>query len=250
MPRSRNLDAGVKTCYRPIEAAIRWCGLMRFEASILTSLGQRSLPNLMEFPRWPSLRLYTERIFDALEHGELRCDSKVPVHEEGDSIVRHVDLKIWMAHYYPGERPPFLFDEIERALHPAVSLRAVHVLLAELEATKVQFSDLSREYRSLQLKCETLSKCSSDERPSTSASLRDPGPRAETTYLNIIGALLSLLLGKAPSGAPYSSFSTQEAVISALLAYHPATSGITLRTLQAKFALARRSLGKNFQDFR
>jgi hypothetical protein len=35
--------------------------------------------------------------------------------------------------------------------------------------------------------------------------------RAETTYLNIIGGMLTLMLGQSPSGVPYSSFKTQEA---------------------------------------
>jgi hypothetical protein len=38
--------------------------------------------------------------------------------------------------------------------------------------------------------------------------------RAETTYLNIIGGMLTLMLGQSPSGVPYSSFKTQEALSS------------------------------------
>ncbi|MGV8294625.1 ATP-binding protein, partial [Pseudomonas aeruginosa] len=45
-----------------------------------------------------------------------------------------------------------------------------------------------------------------------------------------------------PSGMPYSSFLTQEAIISAMVAHHGNAMGITERTLQAKFALARRNL--------
>jgi hypothetical protein len=44
-------------------------------------------------------------------------ESQRPALDDPDLIVRHVDLKAWMSYYYPGERPPFLFDEIERALH-------------------------------------------------------------------------------------------------------------------------------------
>ena len=57
-----------------------------------------------------------------------------------------------------------------------------------------------------------------------------------------MGGLLTLLLGKSPSGTPYSSFLTQEAIISAMVAHHGNAMGITERTLQAKFALARRNL--------
>ena len=71
MPKSSSLADGAKTYYRPIEAAIRWSGLLRFERRILAALGERPLPEATEFPRWPMLRLNTERIFDALAHGEM-----------------------------------------------------------------------------------------------------------------------------------------------------------------------------------
>ncbi len=39
MPKSSRLADGAKTYYRPIEAAIRWSGLLRFERRILATLG-------------------------------------------------------------------------------------------------------------------------------------------------------------------------------------------------------------------
>ncbi|MGT2476523.1 hypothetical protein [Paraburkholderia terrae] len=69
------------------------------------------------------------------------------------------------------------------------------------------------------------------------------GRREETTYLNIIGGLLHLLLGKSPgSGKKYSSFASQDAVISGLLAHFDGASGISKRTLESKFAEAKRSI--------
>ena len=41
MPKSSRLVDGAKIYYRPIEAAIRWSGLLRFERSILATLGRR-----------------------------------------------------------------------------------------------------------------------------------------------------------------------------------------------------------------
>jgi len=66
--------------------------------------------------------------------------------------------------------------------------------------------------------------------------------RAETTYLHIIGAMLDVLLGHAPSGQPYSRFKTQESIVSVMLAQHGRRLGISERTLHAKFAAARRHL--------
>lgn len=67
-------------------------------------------------------------------------------------------------------------------------------------------------------------------------------PRAEATYLTIIGALLELVLGKTPAGKPQSVFESQAAVIDALIARNPNAPGISKTTLEAKFAEAKRRL--------
>lgn len=71
------------------------------------------------------------------------------------------------------------------------------------------------------------------------------GRREETTLLNMVGALLSLLLGKSPSGKAFSVFQDQTAVIDALLAAHEGKPGIAKRTLEEKFAAAKRSLSSS-----
>ena len=72
--------------------------------------------------------------------------------------------------------------------------------------------------------------------------MNTPGERAETTYLNIIGAMLALMLGKSPAGKPQSVFDNQAAIIAALLGHHKGKPGISARTLEDKFAAAKRSL--------
>ena len=67
-------------------------------------------------------------------------------------------------------------------------------------------------------------------------------PRAEATYLTIIGALLELALGKTPAGKPQSVFESQAAIIDTLLAHHAKKPGISKTTLEKKFADARRRL--------
>lgn len=66
--------------------------------------------------------------------------------------------------------------------------------------------------------------------------------RSETTYLNIIGAMLHLMLGKSPGGQEHSIFTNQAAIIEALLGYNEAKQGISTRTLEEKFAAAKRQL--------
>lgn len=248
MPKSSSLAFGAKTSYRPVEAGIRWCGLLRFEQHILETLGPRAMPESGEFPRWPLLRLYVDRIFDALTHGELAggksgivLDAQRPALDDPELTVRHVDLKAWMSHYYPGERPEFLFDDIERTMHPMVNVDTLNILLADREATMVQLAELSQVYEVLRAAHEALAKKQAARGDANDTS-REPGLRSETTYLNIIGGLLTLLLGKSPSGAAYSSFHSMDAVVSALLAHHEGRPGLSERTLWSKLAQARRHL--------
>jgi len=240
MQKSCSVALGAKTYYRPIEAALRWVDLLRHEQQILETLGPRAFPDPGEFPRWPKLHLYADRIFDGIAHGELACGKSGIVRKtvrvklnDPALTIRHVDLKSWVARYYPGDKPHFLFDEIERALHPSVNSQALSVLLVEREATKVELAALKHTHETLRVAHDA---CVKRTRPHPS------GLRSESTYLNIIGGLLALLLGKSPSGAAYSSFRNTDAVVSALLAHHPGRQGMSERTLWAKFGQARRHL--------
>jgi hypothetical protein len=247
MTTSDELAAGTKIFYRPIEAAIRWCGLVKFERTILKKLGQRALPEPNEFPRWPLLRLYAERIFDAMTHYELRYGVAgvvqrgvpLPLHDPRVT-VRHVDLKRWIKRYYPGERPAFLFDAIERAVHPSINAATVTAMIAERDALEAQLARLTQAHEALRAEHESLVRAT-QATGVTNASETDQ--RSEATYLNIIGGMLALLLGTAPSGAAYSSFRTVGAVVDALLAHYQGRPGLSERTLWSKLGQARRHLG-------
>jgi hypothetical protein len=66
--------------------------------------------------------------------------------------------------------------------------------------------------------------------------------REETTYLNIIGGLLHLMRAVTPAGKPQSVFESESAIVGALLAEFSGKPGITKRTLEGKFAEAKRGL--------
>src|SRR3546814_9303499 len=58
--------------YRPIEAAIRWAGLLRYEQEILSTISSpRNLPRTLGYPRWDDVLLCMDRIYDAVIHREL-----------------------------------------------------------------------------------------------------------------------------------------------------------------------------------
>lgn len=71
----------------------------------------------------------------------------------------------------------------------------------------------------------------------------ETGPRERQTLLNILAGLLGLMLGKTPAGKSQSVFGSQAAIIEALLAHYEGKSGITKRTLEEKFAQAKRGFG-------
>jgi hypothetical protein len=238
-----------KVFYRPIEAAVRWGGLVRSEAHILAVIGDRRMPEAYEFPRWPQLRLNVERIFDAMANRELpygkaglTCDDPSLIDDPGVT-VRHVDLKAWMSRYYPDQKPAFLFDFAERSLHSGFNIEVAQILMMDREALKIQLAEREKAFALVEAQCRQLIDASKAQR--IRGEHGEPGPRSEATYLSIVGGLLTLLLGKSPSGMPYSSFQTTESVISALLAHHGNRPGISERTLSSKFAAAKRHIASS-----
>ncbi|MGH8301764.1 MAG: hypothetical protein ACRET5_09900 [Steroidobacteraceae bacterium] len=246
MPRLPPASPLSKVTYRPIEAAIRWSGLTQYEVQILEGLNGRRLPEPEEFPQWPKLKLNAERIHDGIVNKELRVAlNGVTITDGGNAddpnlALRHLDLKAWMSRFYPEERPPFLFSRLERHTHPFMSLEAVQALFLERDALRLRIEQREQEIQRLRTQRRaTNSKLT--VAPEADSAL---SPRSETTYLHIIGAFLGLVLGQSPAGQPYSSFRTQEAIITTLIALHGERLGITERTLQAKFAVAKRALAK------
>ena len=231
--------------YRPIDAAIRWAGLFRFKDDILASARFGRLPARLECPRCNELRLYTDRIYDAIFHRELPYGlngitiNDASLLDSPDLTIRHVDLKRWMLRTYPGQRPAFLFSHHERIAHPMITVESGHALLVEREVLKSELEQCRRRLHELQDQQKKQNPLSPQP---TTCSLCPLSDRAETTYLNIVGAMLTLMLGRTPSGARYSSFNSQDAIISTLTASHSNLMGITERTLQTKFAQARRRL--------
>jgi hypothetical protein len=119
-----------------------------------------------------------------------------------------------------------------------ITVDVVHALVLERDALTAQMKQREREIQVLRAQLKTLGP-----RIELEASTSTLSERSETTYLHIVGALLRLLLGQSPSGQPYSNFRSEDAIMSALIATHGHRLGISERTLQAKFAAAKRALG-------
>jgi len=193
------------------------------------------------------LRANAEKILDATLNGDLVHGRDGRTVAPGDHVakermtIRHTDLKAWMAKHYPDQKPKFLFDDVERNTHSSYNAATFEALQAERDAARAELEKAAKWAN------DTLQKQSElqHERDSLAAmveKMSQPNARAETTYLNIIGGLLSLMLGKSPSGKDQSVFQNQAAIISALLAHYGDKPGIADSTLENKFAEANRSI--------
>lgn len=235
--------------YYPVPAAaMLWCGVPPDDAQ--EELNRISphphIRGVFTHPFIPCFEVRCRIIHDAIESRTL------PASRENGKVTdehiaperRHVSrehLKAWIAKEHPADKPAFLFDEIERKTHAAIDADAFRALQAdrdaaraELEKAKAWAADTIREMDAMRGERDSL-RAMVDKASA-------PGERAETTYLNIIGAMLALMLGKSPAGKPQSVFDNQAAIIAALLGHHEGKPGISARTLEDKFAAAKRSL--------
>ena len=232
----------------PVAAAL-WCGIPPEEIREHLDASTQVHRAVYRHSYIPCLEPRCRAMHEAIDKGALLVSRENGKSFDGSTEHvaadrRHVtrqNLKEWIAREFPADKPAFLFDEIERKAHAAISADAYRALQAdhdaaraELEKAKARETDMIREMDALR-----------GERDSLLAmveKMNTPGERAETTYLNIIGAMLALMLGKSPAGKPQSVFDNQAAIIAALLGHHKGKPGISARMLEDKFAAAKRSL--------
>ena len=239
--------------YSVPEAAARWCGVPEDMLREIVTEAEQLSSSCFGRGVWkhysvPCLEARSRAIAEAIESGELPHGR-----EDGETVApgnmaaaerRHVfgrDLKTWLQKAHPNDRPAFLFDDIERNSHTAISADAYRALKAEHDKLEKRVENAKSEFKKLRGEKDAIES----ERNSLKAivdKMAQPGERAESTYLNIIGAMLELMLSKSPGGQPYSTLTSQAAIISALLAHHEGQPGIAARTLEEKFAAAKRSL--------
>ncbi|AZF10342.1 hypothetical protein C4J93_2144 [Pseudomonas sp. R2-37-08W] len=234
----------IKAYYHPIEAAIRWSNLHRFEPLILAQLGSRLRPTQDDFPRWPTLYLNSERLYCGLHNGDLPFGKHgvtcrdVSLLDDPGLCVCEVHLKAWMQQNYPEEKPRFLYGPAERR---GLSRAALQEMSANHTALKVQLDMCADKTAQLKERNTLLKRSLAEVRrlPPPGEELSD---RGRSALLNIIGGLLTALRGSSPGGQRYSQFDSDAAIIQTVMTYHGGRVGITERTMQKHFAAARRSL--------
>lgn len=245
---SNNFNPQAKTFYRPIDAALRWCNLIHYETQIMQAAGASPEKLSILFPQWPCLQANTEKIYDAVRHGELpygyfgiSVPLGTPV-EPNLLTVRHSDLRYWMQIHYPDQRPHFLFSSVDDT-QDKVRLGVYFALQAERDALLRERNTLQRQLQNIEADLQALGL----EQENLKALVKTQGQfseRSEYNYLQIIGALLSTFLDSSPAGKPLSVFKSQTAIVDAITARHKDVPGLSKRTLDEKFAAANRILKK------
>lgn len=229
----------------PVAAAL-WCNIPPNEVNKYLDNSTEITPGIWRHPRVKCLEakcramhaaIVTNNLQASRENGMTTTDHIAPARRH----VSRQHLKDWIAKEFPGNKPPFLFDEIERKTHPAINAAAYQSLQADLAAAHSEnerllslTQKLTDERDDLRGQIESLKAI-----VEKNAAL---APRSETTLLNIIGCMLKLMLSTSPAGKPHSIFTSQAMIISSILAYFQNVPGISDRTLEQKFADANRSL--------
>ncbi|MGF6282741.1 hypothetical protein [Pseudomonas silensiensis] len=234
-----------KLFYRPIEIAVRCCQLMPFETRILQET-EYSILFEGKLKQWPCLRHRIELLRDAIRHKELPYGYMGVTVTTGEIVeppfltIRHAHLKNWFVQYYPTEKPDFLFGQFERQAISPHTLDVYKTLLVELGMYKAEREQAQKSILELTKERNSLRH----ENAKLLIRMRNagkPSERSERAYLRLIEAFIRLLLGKTPSGVHYSSFTSQASIISVLMANNRGKPGFTQRTLEEKFAAAKRS---------
>lgn len=235
-----------KTYYTPLEAAVRWSNLIEHEHEILMAARQCPEKLRLLFPQWSDLQKYTDRIYDAIEWGDLPASwlgHPIPPGQIIDRAflsVRHTDLRRWATLYYPEDRLRFLLEySAPRRLD--VSLGAHLCLQAdknhaerELLATRQECQKLLAELEMKTHECNLYLARLAEQEP-----LSEQGV---TVKNRAMAALLQLLLGTSNSGQALSRFKSQAAIVDEIVIRHPGVAGLSKRSLDRHFAEANRSL--------
>lgn len=241
----------IRNSYRPIDAAILWCDLADHQGEILQVDLSHPGSLLKHFPQWPFLHAYAECIYDAIFCGELSATylgRPITSNDKAERVywsIRHSDLRVWFARNYPEEKPAFLFSQnIDHS--ECVSLTAYLALQAERDAGVREIEKLRQAHTAIADEAAALAL----HHQGLSAQLgafKIPSEASAFVHYTIIGALLTIMLGKSRSGQPRSIFKNQAAVVEAITEQFHGLPGLSKRTLDRKFAEARRHLAQAIQ---
>lgn len=191
---------------------------------VALSLNYEPPSTLKTITRFQGLLCYAERLSiiknhitnKQLPYEQRRCSST-------DKFENYVQLNAfvkWAVDVMTWDLPPELLT-VYNAPAPVASSQK---LIEENELLRQQLSDAHA-------KIDVLKK-----------QIPIDDDRSETTYLNIIGSLVYLMLSESPSKKKLSVFKSQSAIIDSIISHYPNTYGLTKRNIEQKFSEANKQL--------
>ncbi|MDO1498497.1 hypothetical protein HND72_28575 [Pseudomonas putida] len=238
----------LRSSYHPIDAAILWCVLSEYEEEILQV--DLSQPGSLrkQLLQWPGLHDHLECIYDAILSGELPATYLgQPI--TSDSIVhrmyysvRRADLLVWFVRSQPDQKPDFLFSQnVDHS--GCVSLSAHLAKHAELEFALYTLEQLQQTYAAAAEEMALLSALN-DKLKARLESLGMPSETSVAVHTRLVGAMLETTLGKNQNGKQQSIYSSQAALVQAILLRFPGVDGLSKSTIDRRFADARRLIAQ------
>lgn len=202
--------------YSVAHAAALWCGVSEDlieqvleEASPISESGLGRC--IFSHPNAPCLKPRCLAIAEAIESGVLshsRENGKLIESGEHAAYERwHVsglNLKKWIEEEFPNEKPAFLFDDIERNSHTAISTESYRALTAERDTLKSRVNKAIGEFKTLRQEKELLEA----ERDALKVIVEKFTPPTETTdnpslsnslYWNNLNKLIRIAVNEYPN---------------------------------------------------
>ena len=151
-----------------------------------------------------------------------------------------------MEKHEPGQKPPFLFDEIERSTHASINADSFRALQVELNKTNERLQNGIAAYKTLQNEKNDIAKERDSLRAQLDALLSAPdkelSARERNSLLRTIAGLVSLMLDTTDDGGQASVYKTQNEIIATLVDRFPTQDGISKATLENKIAAGKNLL--------
>ena len=231
------------------QAAALWCQIPPAEVESELQMAREISEGVVRSQNVPCLEERCLVLQEVIDRGELFVCRENDERSIKISSVERVaykrrrlkiqDLREWMGIAFPNDKPPFLFDEIEQKTHPAITIQAYQSKVAEVEGLQFKLKQAEEQNAATQNRYVELEKELSLQNAKFEKA-DEPGPRATTSYLNIIGALNQLLL------VDHNTTRNQSSIISKILETYPnKPPGLSNRNLEKIFAEAKRHLEGN-----
>lgn len=244
--------------YYPVPlAAMLWCGVplndMQEELNRISP--HPHIRGVFTHPFIPCFEVRCNLIHDAIECGAL------PASRENGKVTddhirperRHVSrehLKAWISKEHPADKAKcaFLFDEVERKTHSSINADTFRALQADRDAVRAELEKVKADAQKLRADAETTGfqvtamDKQIDALNSKLKAAGTPDERSETTYLNIIAALLDCIAGNLPNVQKHPSFASEAKLIEAIDGHFRGYGGLSQSTLSRKFPAAKRSM--------